>query len=236
MYKNKKILALIPARGASKGLPYKNIRILMEKPLIAWTIEEAKKSKYLDRIIVSTEDVKIANISKRYGADVPFLRPKKLATDTAKMMDVVLHTMKCMEKDNAIYDLIILLQPTSPLRIARDIDNAIKLLFTKKAQAIVSICQTEHNPCGSNILPINGCLGTFLRPKFINKNRQELSTFYRINGAIYLAYSSYFKKIKQFLGKKTYAYIMPAERSVDIDTKLDFEFAWFLLECKAGKE
>lgn len=230
MYKNKRILALIPARGGSKGLPHKNIRLLMGKPLIAWTIKQAKNSKYLDRLIVSTDDIKIANISKKYGAEVPILRPKKLATDKATLMDLMAHIIKWMEMKGNPYDLIMVLQPTSPLRRSEDIDATIKLLFAKNAQAIVSVCESEHHPYGANILPENGCMGVFIRPEVVNKNRQELPIFYRINGAIYLAYRHYLKENKQFLGKKTYAYIMPAERSVDIDSKLDFEFAGFCLK------
>ncbi|MFA5276262.1 MAG: acylneuraminate cytidylyltransferase family protein [Candidatus Omnitrophota bacterium] len=229
MYKNKRILALIPARGGSKGLPRKNIRLLMGKPLLAWTIKQAKSSKYLDGLIVSTDDLRIANIAKRYGAKVPFSRPKNLATDKAIMMDVVLHAIKWMEANDDLYDLIMLLQPTSALRRSGDIDRAIKLLFTKKAQAVVSVCQETHHPYGANILPKTGWLGAFIRPEVVNKNRQELPVFYRINGAIYLAYRTYLKQNRQFLGKKTYAYIMPVERSVDIDTALDLEFAKFFL-------
>src|SRR4030043_1355756 len=116
MYKGKKILAIIPARGGSKGIPCKNIKPLMKKPLIAWTIEEARANKYIDRLLVSTDDERIARISKRYRAEVPFRRPKKLATDNSKAVDVILHALKWLEdKKSAVYDLIILLQPTSPL-------------------------------------------------------------------------------------------------------------------------
>jgi N-acylneuraminate cytidylyltransferase/CMP-N,N'-diacetyllegionaminic acid synthase len=229
MYKNKRILALIPARGGSKGLPHKNIRLLMGNPLIAWSIEEAKKSKYLDRVVVSTDDKKIAVISKEYGANVPFLRPKKFSTDKSAMMGVVFHALKWMESNGDHYDLVLLLQPTSPLRKVQDIDEAIELLFKKKSQAIVSVCRQEQHPYGMNTLPKSGCLGAFIRLEVVNKNRQELPVFYRINGAIYLACVNYLEKNRQFLGKKTYACIMPIERSVDIDSLQDFEFARFLL-------
>ncbi|MBF0504253.1 MAG: acylneuraminate cytidylyltransferase family protein [Candidatus Omnitrophica bacterium] len=236
MYKNQRIIALVPARGGSKGLPHKNIRLLEGKPLIAWTIEQAKKSKYIDRVIVSTDDKKIANISKQYQAQVPFLRPAALATDKAAMMDVVFHAMEWIKRNNDSYDLIMLLQPTSPLRKSRDIDDAIKWLFKKNAKAIVSVCKTEHHPYGANVLPKNGCMGTFIRPEIVNKNRQQLPVFYRINGAIYLANWSYLKKNRQFLGKKTYAYIMPAVRSVDIDSHMDFEFAGFCLKTQRVRQ
>ncbi|MDP2939780.1 MAG: acylneuraminate cytidylyltransferase family protein [Candidatus Omnitrophota bacterium] len=233
MYKNKSILAIIPARGGSKGLPQKNILPLVNKPLIAWTIKQALKSKYLDRVIVSTDSLEIARISKKYSAEIPFLRPSGLASDKAKMTDVVLHVIDWLKKRGKIYDLIMLLQPTSPLRSSEDIDKSIKLLFKKKARAIVSVCVSEHHPYWNTILLRNGKIKGFLKPEFIDKNRQQLPIFYRLNGAIYLAYTSYLKSYKSFLGSSTYAYIMSPERSVDIDSTFDFKFAEFLLSRKA---
>lgn len=230
MYRNKRILALIPARGGSKGLPGKNIRPFSGKPLIAWTIEQALASRYLDKVIISTDDEEIIESSKRYGAEVPFVRPKKLATDDAKIIDVITHAVGWLASNDSYYDLIVLLQPTSPLRKSEDIDNALKLLFSKKAQAIVSVCKTEHHPYWFNTLPRNGCMKNFFKPEAIKKNRQELPVFYRLNGAVYSAYCSYLKRQKSFLGYGTYSYIMPQERSIDIDTDIDFKFAEFLLQ------
>jgi len=138
MYKDKKILALIPARGGSKGLPRKNIKPLLGKPLIAWTIEQSLASKYLDKVVVSTEDKEIAEISKKYGAEVPFIRPKELAKDDTPSIDVVLHAIDFLEKKE-LFNIIVLLQPTSPLRTISDIDNSIEFLFSKNAQAIISV-------------------------------------------------------------------------------------------------
>jgi len=225
MYKGKSILGLIPARGGSKGLPGKNIKPLLGKPLIVWTIEQALASKYLDRVIVSTDSEEIAEISKKYGAEVPFMRPKELATDEAKSIDVVLYTVKWMEENDKSYDLLMLLQPTSPLRTAEDIDRAIELLFEKRANAIVSVCEVDHHPYWSNVLPEDGCMKNFIRPEAINKSRQELPIFYRLNGAIYLAYWNYLKQEKTFFGDKTFAYIMPKEWSIDIDEEIDFILA-----------
>jgi N-acylneuraminate cytidylyltransferase/CMP-N,N'-diacetyllegionaminic acid synthase len=221
MYKGKSILGLIPARSGSKRLLRKNVRLLMGKPLIAWTIEQALASRYLDRIVVSTDDQDIANISTQYGADVPFLRPKILATDNAKSIDVILHAMNWMEGHDRAYDLLMLLQPTSPLRTKYDIDNAIKLLFRKKALSIISVCEVGEHPLWSNSLPKNGSMKNFIRPELINKSKQDLPKFYRLNGAIYLAFWNYLKKEKRFLGNKSFAYIMPRERSVDIDEEID---------------
>lgn len=234
MYKGKTILGLIPARGGSKELPRKNIRPLLGKPLIAWTIEQALASQYLDKVIVSTDEGEIAEISKQYGANVPFMRPKELATDEAKGIKVVFHALKWLEKHNEFYDLIMLLQPTSPLRTTEDITNAIELLFIKNAQAIISVCVTEHHPYWANMLPSNGCMKDFLRPEVVNKNRQDLPIFYRLNGAIYLAYCSYLKMQKEFWGSKTYAYIMSRNTSIDIDDEFDLTFAEFILSYGKG--
>ena len=230
MYKGKSILALIPARGGSKGLLRKNILPLSGKPLIAWTIEQAKASAYLDKVIVSTDDAEIAEISRRFGAEVPFMRPEKLASDGAKAMDVIIHAIERLEGNGDIYDLTMLLQPTSPLRTAGDIDRAIELLFLKNAGAVVSVCETEHHPFWSNMLPPDGNMKDFLRPDVANKNRQELPVFYRLNGAIYLASVEYLKTNSGFMSTNTYAYIMPKEHSIDIDTKMDFQFAEFLMQ------
>ncbi len=229
MYRNKRILAIIPARGGSKGLPGKNIKLLHGKPLIAWTIEEALKSRYLDEVVVSTENKKIAAISRKYGAEVPFSRPKRLATSLARMIDVLLHTMKFFKNNNEHYDLVILLQATSPLRGYEDIDASIELLVKKKARAVISVCESEQHPWWSIMLTRNGRIKDFNKNGIMNKNRQELPSYYRINGALYIAHIEYIKREKRFIGKTTYAYVMPRERSVDIDTEFDFKLAEFLM-------
>lgn len=229
MYRDKRVLGIIPARGGSKGLPGKNIRVLLDKPLIAWTIRQALASSYLDRVIVTTDDKDIAEISKKYGADVPFLRPEELATDEARTIDVVLQAISRLELDNRFYDLVMLLQPTSPLREAGDIAGAIELLFLKNAQSVVSVCEAEHHPFWTNTLPSDGCMSAFIRPEIKHKHRQQLPLFYRLNGAVYLANIAYLKEHRDFIGAETYAYIMPAERSIDIDSELDFKFAEFLM-------
>ena len=232
MYKGKTILGLIPARSGSKGLPRKNIRPLSGKPLIAWTIEQALEGKYLDRVVVSTDDKEIAEISKKYGAEIPFIRPKELAEDNAKGIDVVLHTIDWFRENDKRkqYDLIMLLQPTSPFRVTEDINKAIKLLFLKEAKAIVSVCEVNHHSLWTNTLPKGGCMKDFIGKEIMNKNRQELPVFYRLNGAIYLAYCKYLQKQKSFFGKKTFAFIMPKTRSVDIDNEVDLKLAEILMK------
>ncbi|MFA4991100.1 MAG: acylneuraminate cytidylyltransferase family protein [Candidatus Omnitrophota bacterium] len=222
MYKDKTILALIPARGGSKRLRGKNIRSLNGKPLIAWTVEEAMKSGYVDNVAVSTDDRKIAAVSRARGAAVPFLRPARLATDSASGMDVLLHAVDWFEKKGKRYDLILLLQPTSPLRTRADIDNAIRLLFSKKAGAIVSVYKSGHKPYWSDTLPKNRCMKDFMKGSGFKAGAPER---YTLNGAIYLGYSDYIRRHRGFIGQKTFAYVMPEERSVDIDNEFDFWLA-----------
>ncbi len=225
MYKDKKITALIPARAGSKGLKAKNLAQLSGKPLIAWTIEAAKKSAYLDRIAVSTDDQKIAEVSRKFGAQVPFIRSKELARDESPCLDVVLDYLSFTNKQSEFFDILVLLQPTSPLRDFKDIDRAIELLFEKKAKAIVSVSEAEHHPLKSNLLPDNHCLKDFIKPGNLNKNRQELGKFYRENGAVYVADCDYLNQEKSFYGQETFAYIMPQERSIDIDSIIDLKLA-----------
>jgi N-acylneuraminate cytidylyltransferase/CMP-N,N'-diacetyllegionaminic acid synthase len=234
MQNGKKILGIIPARAGSKGLPGKNIKMLVDKPLIAWTAEQALSSNYIDNIVVSTDSRDIAEVAKNYGCEVPFLRPSELATDKSNMMDVVLHAIDRLEKDDSFFDAVMLLQPTAPLRTAQDIDNAIRLFSEKEAEAVVSVCEVEHHPYWSNTLPLDGCMKDFLIPE-ARKNRQELPTFYRLNGSIYLARTDYFKLNRTFIGDNAYAYIMPPERSVDIDTELDFKLAELLIRQVGSK-
>lgn len=235
MYDSNRILALIPARGGSKGLPEKNIKRFFGKQLIAWTIDEAKKSKYIDKIVVSTENKEIAIISKKLGAEIPFIRPAELATDSAKGIDVAIHTMEWFEKNNEKFDYLILLQPTSPLRIVEDIDVALEFLFQNNYKSVASVCLTDHHPWWSNTLPDDLNMKNFIRNEIKNISRQELPLFYRINGAVYAARWDYIKRIKGFIGDETYAYIMPVERSIDIDTEIDFITAETIVKKKYQK-
>lgn len=229
MYGGKSILGLIPARGGSKGLLHKNTRLLAGKPLIAWTIEVALAANIFDQLIVSTEDREIANIAEQYGAEVPFTRPAELATDEAKGIDVVFHALNWLAEHEQHYDLVFLLQPTSPLRKVDDIKGCLDLFFQKRAGAVVSVCEAEHPPLWMNKLDPDLCMKDFLKKEIADENRQSLSRFYRINGALYLAEWDYLFKNNGFMGLDTYAYIMLRERSVDIDTELDLKFTEFLL-------
>ena len=226
VFKDKTFLAVIPARGGSKRLPRKNVLDLKGKPLIAWTIEAAKNSKYLDKIIVSTDDQEISDVSTKFGTEV-LIRPDGLASDTASSVEVVLHAI---ETQNQPYDYVILLQPTSPLRTVRHIDEAIELLFEKNANSVISVCETDHSPLWANTLPEDGNMGSFIREEVKGKRSQDLPIFYQLNGAIYLVNSASFNQSKSFIQtKNSYAYIMSKKDSVDIDTDLDFEFVSLLI-------
>ncbi len=225
------ILALIPARGGSKRLKGKNIKQLGEKPLIAWSIEVALASKYVDEVVVSTEDDEIAKVSQQYGATVPFKRPYMLSLDSTSTMDVILHTIETLESEGKAYKFLMLLQPTSPLRSSEDIDKSVELMIQKEADSIISVCESEHSPLWTNTLPKDHSMDNFL-PKKAERRSQELPTYYRLNGAIYIAKTEMIKKEKSFFMPNSFAYIMPQSRSVDIDSELDFKLAEILVQDK----
>ena len=225
MYTNKTFLAIIPARGGSKRLPRKNVLDLCGKPLIAYTIEAALKSKYIDKVIVSSDDDEILNISLNFGAET-IKRPVELASDTATTFDAIKHTIDNFEK----YDYIVLLQPTSPLRNEKHIDEAIELLEEKQADAIVSVCEMDHSPLWSNTLPKDGNMNNFLRDEVLNKRSQDLEKYYRVNGAVYICKTDKLLENKSFFLKDNiFAYIMDRKSSIDIDEEIDFEIAKVLI-------
>ena len=222
---NKTFLAIIPARGGSKRLPRKNILDLCGKPLISWSIEAALKSKYISKVVVSSDDEEILNISSNFGADI-IKRPYELANDTATTFDTVKHTIDNFEN----YDYIVLLQPTSPLRNEKHIDEAIELLEEKQADAIVSVCEMDHSPLWSNTLPEDGNMRGFLREEILNKRSQDLEKYYRLNGAVYICKTDKLLENKSFFLKDNiFAYIMDKKNSIDIDEEIDFEIAKVLI-------
>jgi len=233
MYKDKTFLAIIPARGGSKRLPNKNILDLAGKPLIAWSIEAGLGSKYIDKVMVTSDSEEILDISKNFGAEV-LKRPDELANDTATTFDAIAHTIESL---NEKYDYIVLLQPTSPLRNAKHIDEAIELLNDKEADAIVSVCEMDHNPLWSNTLPASLSMEGFLRDEIKNKRSQDLEKYYRINGAIYICKTD--KLLKEntlFLNKNIFAYIMDRKSSVDIDEEIDFILSKNLIQRINGEK
>lgn len=217
-------LAIIPARSGSKGLEDKNIKILNGKPLIAYSIEAAIRSGIYSHIIVSTDSKKYGEIAKQYGAEVPFYRSKETASDSSSTWDVIKEVLKKYKEVGIEFDTFTLLQPTSPLRNYKDIQNAYQLFKEKNAVAVISVCEMEHSPLWSNTLPENNSLLGFLKSES-NEQRQNLETYYRINGAIYIAKIRDFFEDINLYREGSFAYIMPIKRSIDIDTELDFKIA-----------
>ena len=227
-------LAIIPARGGSKGIPRKNIAILNGKPLIYYTIEAAKKSEYLTDVVVSTEDVEIAKISRDLGALVPFIRPSNLATDEAESAPVIEHALKFMEDKRGFeYDAILMLQPTSPLRTSEHIDKSIKLFSSKDCDSLVSIVSVGGNhPLRMKTL-IGDRLLNYVEQGFWNmKPRQSLPDVYIRNGSIYLIKRDTFVHSKQLIGKSCLGLPMNEFDSVNIDSPIDFKIADLILKDK----
>lgn len=226
-------LAVITARSGSKGIKNKNIRQLNDKPLIAYTIESALQSHYIDEVMVSTDSDKYAFIAKKFGADVPFLRSSRNSEDTSKSIDVLLEVLDEYEKREKCFDNIVMLQPTSPLRTYKNLNEAFDLFYEKNADSVVSVCECEHSPLLSGILPDDCSMFEFIKSEN-NLRRQELQKFYRLNGAIYISKVTTLKETGSFYGKNSYAYIMKQRESIDIDTEMDFEYADFLLKRQNG--
>jgi len=220
-----KILYLIPARGGSKGLPNKNIRFLHGKPLIAYSIIAANSSDFKGNVVVSTDSNEIAEAGLKYKATVPFLRPENLASDTAATIDVIIHALEWYKEKQVFFDTVVLLQPTSPLRTSKDIDDALLLFKSKKAEAVASVCEAEHHPLWTNVLPEDGNMENFLRDEVKGKNRQQLPKYFRLNGAVFISTTDALYKHKSFIHQHTFAFKMPVERSIDIDTEMDFKLA-----------
>jgi CMP-N,N'-diacetyllegionaminic acid synthase len=215
-------IAIIPARGGSKRVPGKNLLPLLGKPLIAWTIEAALKSNAVDRVVVSTDDPEIAAAAKSFGAEVPFMRPAELATDSAPTISVILDVLSKIPQSRRIF----LLQPTSPLRTANHIDEAAKLMDDRKANAVISVSEAEHPPEWSNSLPEDGSMDRFLGDELKNKRSQDLPRKFRLNGAIYIADARVLVQERTFLlSRRAYAYRMDRESSIDIDSKIDLMIA-----------
>lgn len=227
------VTALIPARGGSKRLPRKNVKPLNGKSLIAWTIEAAKYSKYIDNVVVSTDDIEIKAISENFGAKVPFIRPDYLSHDTATSFDVIKHAIDFLDiaKPN---HLIVLLQPTSPLRTIDELNQALEFFHKKAALGVVSISEAEHSPLWSNTLPENLSMSNFIRPQVHGKRSQDLPKFYRLNGSIYIYKTEeLLKRNHIFYDENVYGFETSLETAIDIDTALDFLLAETIMKHRA---
>lgn len=220
-----KYIAIIPARGGSKRLPGKNILPLKNKPLIAWSIEAAIGCSKIDQVVVSSDDNEILNVAGLLSVET-IKRPDALASDIATTFDAIQHTLQ----QHPNYEYTVLLQPTSPLRNAQHITSAIDVLESNNADAVVSICETSDNPLWCNVVPNDLSMNNFLREEVQGLRSQDLPTYYRLNGAIYICKTEILLKQKSFfLRNNIYAYIMDEKSSVDIDTDMDFKWAEFLI-------
>lgn len=228
-------IGLITARGGSKSIPQKNIKMLAGKPLIAWTIAAALQSKELSRVIVTTDDEKIAKVSREWGAEVPFIRPIELARDDSSSISAVLHAIQWMEENEGFCpDYIMLLQPTSPFRTAEDIHQSKELARKHCAVAVVSVCEAGRHPYICKRILDNGTLADFMTPEMGYLRRQDLPPAYAVNGAIYLNRRSSLLLDRTFLPPGTIAYVMPQARSIDVDTLWDWYMAELIMEEKNG--
>ena len=226
-----KVLGVILARGGSKGVPKKNIKDLGGKPLIAHTIEAANAAELMTKVIVSTDSEEIAEVSRQHGADVPFIRPNDLATDSAKAIPVIQHALAFMEAQDGIqYDAVMMLQPTTPFRRVLDINESIKILTETGADSVISVVDVEgHHPARMKFLKNGRLIDPPYCEAYENQPRQELETMYLRNGAIYLTRREVLLN-NSFKGNDCRAWIMDTHRSVNIDTPLDFALAEFMLD------
>ena len=231
----KKILCLILAKHNSTGLPGKNTKLFFGKPLLYYSIKAAKESKIFDKIILSTDSIKLKKFALSEDIEVPFIRPKKLATKTSLAKDAIKHALKWVKKNDKKYDYVQYLFPSNPLIQAADIQKALKLLRKKKADMVISVSETKKCSFTSNKLNKNKSLKNFYKKKFRSKNRQLLPKTFAIDGTIYIGSWNIFYHGNDWLKQKTFAMIMPSNRSVDIDNIYDFEIAKLMYKMSGKK-
>ncbi len=220
-----RVLGLVPARGGSKGVPRKNLRLLGGKPVLQWTVEAAQESRLIDRLVLSTDDEEIARLGGSIGIEVPFIRPAWAATDEATADAVLEHAFEALGE---AFEYFVFLQPTSPFRTAADVDGCLELLAASDADACVSVTASPAKPEWLFYVEPDGALKpvTGARPP---DRRQTLRPAYELNGAVYAARVERYQRSRTFFGSRTLAWIMPAERSVDLDELEDFRHAELLL-------
>jgi CMP-N,N'-diacetyllegionaminic acid synthase len=220
---NARVLGLIAARGGSKGLPGKNIRPLYGKPLIEWSISAAKAASCVDSIVVSTDDAAIAEVARRAGADVPFRRPSELATDTASSVDVVIHAVDMLAKTEPAFDIVVLLEPTSPLREASDIDEAVDRLMRTSAGSVVSVCRAvSAHPAFMFRQDENCRLQPFLERQPTGLRRQDLDPVFFLDGTLYVSRVDVLRNKRSFYHEDTVAFEIPKWKALEIDDVNDF--------------
>ena len=233
MIEGNKVLALIPARGGSKGLPGKNIKDLCGMPLLAWPIRAARESNYIDQVIVSTENKNYADIARSYGASVPFIRPAKLARDDSGTYLVVEHALNYLKSQNEIYDYMVLLEPTSPLTTSKDIDEALKLLISKRdlADSVVGVSKVEAtHPVFDVRINDKGLIEPYVGNGFNNFKRQEIDKLYYFEGSLYISDLAILIREKSFYHNRTLPYIVPRWKAIEIDELVDYVCAEAILQ------
>lgn len=218
MIAGRSVLGVIVARGGSKGFPRKNIAPLRGKPLLAWTVEAARNSRYLDRLILSSDDAEIIEVAESLGCEVPFVRPAHLATDSASLRDVLFHALEVLGEN---YDYLVLLQATSPLRQGGDIDRCLEICVESAAPACVSLTEPEKSPYIMYRVDEEGAMEPLFPDLSLIGRRQELPPVYVPNGAVYVAETNWFRRTGTFYSRETHAYLMPRSRSVDVDYPTD---------------
>jgi CMP-N,N'-diacetyllegionaminic acid synthase len=230
MYKGNKILCIIPARSGSKGIPEKNIKLLCGKPLIAYSIEQALKTDLIDRTIVSTDDEKIAKISRNFGAETPFIRPARLATDESSTLDVLLHSIDWFKNNEGLhYDIILLLHANTPLRNKNDIRKCVEILVDQNADNVFSVAPARNNPY-FNMVEVDEKNKVRLIKDGNFQNRQSAPSVYDMNSSIYTWWADILVQNKSIYLPKTRIHIMPRERSIDIDENIDFRIAQMIMK------
>lgn len=230
MIHGKRVLAYIPARSGSKSIIDKNIVDICGKPLIAYSIDAAKQSKYVDRVIVSTDSATYAEISRKYGAEAPFLRPDYLSSDTAVEMDACQHLISWVEEQGDHFDIILKLEPTSPLRLPDDVDRALEILEQKKADSVISVGEVKTPPFWMNQLPKDHSMKDFISKEVMRKNRQELPVYYFLDGLVFAATCNYLKSNKSWFADNSFASITPPGRAVDIDGPDELELVRIIIQ------
>ncbi|EFQ24225.1 acylneuraminate cytidylyltransferase [Aminomonas paucivorans DSM 12260] len=224
MFEGKRILGILAARGGSKRIPGKNLRDLGGRPLIIWSVEAARQARFLDRLVLSTEDGEIMACCRKAGCEVPFERPAEFATDTATSASVVRHALVSLEEE---YDYVVLLQPTSPFRLGEDIDRGIALCVERRAPSVVSLSSLREKPAWIYRVDENDRLCPHE-----DAWRGDEGAWGVLNGAVYVMERRWFLENEAFIGQETLSFFMPPERSVDVDTEEDLLWARFLLSRK----
>lgn len=231
MIDDKRVLCIIPARGGSKRLPRKNVLPLAGKPLIHYSVAAAMASEHFDRVIVSTDDTEIADRARESGADVPFVRPAELATDTATAVDVLIHAVDFFEQTGDQYDFVVLIQPTTPLVQANDIDQAIQTIINTGTRSCVSVCKVSERP--EWMYSLDGDMATpFFESENSASRQQDLSELFRLNGAVYVLKRDLLNQRLIVDQKSLSAIVMPKDRSIDIDEQIDFTIAETILQSR----